>query len=349
MRHSPSIVMALGMALAVCTGNTGVKAQTAEAFYSGRQLTLVIGNAAGSGYDTIGRMVSRHMGKHLPGNPRIVAQNMNGAGGITAANYLSNIAPKDGSTFATVNREAIFDPLFSGAASKANYDPRKFVWIGTPNQEVGMAYAMTVKGVKRIEDAMERELVVAAAGATSGSAVFPRLLNSLIGTKFKIVTGYPGSMDAILAMERGEADARVTSGWAGPETAAGMEMVRQGKAVLLLQIGLYKDPRYPDVRSIMEFARTEEQKRLMELLFSGQSLGRPFFAPAGVPQDRAKALQDAFSRTMQDPEFKKEADEQKIDLSPLTGPEMLQIIEKAYATPKELLDRAVQISSAAQK
>ena len=342
-------LQALLVGLALVSTSTIVSAQPVEGFYAGRQVSLIIGNAAGSGYDVIGRMVGRHMGKHIPGNPKLVPQNMNGAGGITAANHVNTIAAKDGSVIALVNREAIFDPLFSGSDSKANYDSRKFVWLGTPNQEIGMAYAMTARGVKTIEDAMQRELVVAAAGATSGSAVFPRLLNALLGTKFKIVTGYPGSMDGLLAMERGEADARVTSGWAGPETTAGMELVKQGKVALLLQIGINKDPRYPDVRSIMEFARTDEQRTLMELLFIGQSLGRPFFAPAEVPADRAIALQTAFMKTMDDAEFRREAEEQKIDLSPLDGPAMLKIIERVYATPKPLLEQAIKISAAAQK
>ena len=342
-------MQALIVGMALVSSSAHVFGQSVEAFYTGRQVSLIIGNAAGSGYDVIGRMMTRYMGKYIPGSPKLVPQNMNGAGGITAANYVSAIAAKDGSVIAIVNREAVFDPLFSGTESKAEYDPRKFVWLGTPNQEIGMAYAMTARGVKTIEDAMQRELVVAAAGATSGSAVFPRLLNALIGTKFKIVTGYPGSMDGLLAMERGEADARVTSGWAGPETTAGMELVKQGKVALLLQIGVNKDPRYPDVRSIMEFAKTDEQRSLMELLFIGQTLGRPFFAPADVPADRAAALQTAFMRTMDDAEFRREADEQKIDLSPLDGPAMLKIIERVYATPKAMLEQAIKISAAAQK
>jgi tripartite-type tricarboxylate transporter receptor subunit TctC len=341
---------AVGLAaLLVTRSGQPALAQTVEQFFAGRQITLIVGNAAGSGYDVIGRMIARHMGKYLPGQPKIVVQNMPGAGGIIAANNANTVAAKDGSVIFLTNREAIFDPLFSGAGSKANYDARKFVWLGTPNQEIGMAYATTRSGVKTIEDAMKREVVVAAAGATSGSAVFPRLLNALIGTKFKIVTGYPGSMDAMLAMERGEADGRVTSGWAGPETTQGMDWVKQGKAVLLMQIGVDKDPRYADVPSVMDYARSDEQRRLMELVFIGQALGRPFFAPPGVPADRAKALQDAFRRAMDDDEFKKEADDQKIDLSPLFAPEMQAIVEKIYDTPKPLLEKAIEISAAAQK
>jgi tripartite-type tricarboxylate transporter receptor subunit TctC len=346
---SPYPLSGLAGAIGLVLSGQSTPAQTVEQFYAGRQVTLIIGNAVGSGYDAIGRMVARHMGKYLPGDPKFVVQNMNGAGGIIAANYMNTIAAKDGSVIAVTNREAIFDPLFSGESSKANYDSRKFLWIGTPNQEIGMAYATTASGLKTIEDAMKREVVVAAAGVTSGSAVFPRLVNALIGTKFKIVPGYPGSMEAMLAMERGEADARVTSGWAGPETTQGMQWVKEGKATLLLQIGINKDSRYADVPNIMDYAKSDEQRSLMRLLFIGQTMGRPFFGPPGVPTDRANALREAFVKTMNDSEFKKEADDQKIDLSPLSGAEMQAIVEQLYDTPKPLLQKAVDISASAQK
>jgi tripartite-type tricarboxylate transporter receptor subunit TctC len=333
----------------VASAGEPAAAQSVAEFYTGRQMILIVGSPPGDGYDTTGRIVARYMGKYLPGQPKFIVQNMTGAGGITAANYANTIATKDGSTIVVVNREAIFDPVFSGDATKANYDSRKFVWLGTPNQEVGMAYVMSDRGAKTIEDARRRELIIAGNAPTSGSSVMPRLLNALIGTKFKIVTGYGSSMDALLAMQNGEADARVTSGWTGPETTAAMDLQRRGKINLLLQIGVAKDSRYPDLQSIMEFAKTDEDRRLMELLFIGQSLGRPFFAPPGVPADRAAALQSAFMRTMDDPEFRKDAGDQEINVSPLFGPEMLKIVEGLYATPKPLLQKAIDMSAAAQK
>jgi tripartite-type tricarboxylate transporter receptor subunit TctC len=324
-------------------------AQTVEQFYTDRQVTLIVGNAAGSGYDVIGRMVARYMGKHLPGKPTFVVRNMPGAGGITATNHMNTVADRDGSTIAVVGREAILDPLFSGDASKAVYDSRKFVWLGTPNQEIGMAYAMTKSGVKTIQDVMQREVTSAAAGATSGSAVTPRLLNALIGTKFKIIMGYPGSMEAMRAMESGEADARVTSGWAGPETTAAMEWVKEGKAVLLLQIGVSKHPDYPTVPLVMDLAKSDADRKVMELIFVAQQLGRPFFGPPGIPADRATALQTAFARTMEDPDFRKEAEAQKIDLSPLLAKDMQAIVDRVYGAPKDLIQRAVEVTALAKK
>lgn len=341
-----SFVGTLILAAALC-GKAA--AQPAEQFYAGKQVALVIGSAAGSGYDVIGRIVARYMPKYIPGQPTIVPRNMPGAGGVIATNHLANVAERDGTAIAVVGREAIFDPIFSGAATQAKYDPRTFLWLGTPNYEVGMAYAMTASGVQSIEDAMKREVTVAASGATSGSAVTPRLLNALIGTKFKIIMGYPGSMDAMAAMERGETEARVTSGWAGPETVKGMEWVAQGKARLLLQVAVRRHPGYPNVPSIIDYAKTDTDRQLIDLLFIGQELGRPFFGPAGIPKDRGALLQRAFAQTMSDAEFKAEGDRQKLELAPLLADDMGRIVERVYSAPKALVDRAVEISVAALK
>jgi tripartite-type tricarboxylate transporter receptor subunit TctC len=337
------------MAIAVLVASQPARAQPAERFYPGRQMVLIVGAAAGSGYDVIGRMVARYMGNYLPGKPSFIVRNMPGAGGVVAANYMNSVADKDGAAIAVVGREAIFDTLFSGAQSKANFDARRFLWLGTPNQEVGMAYAMTASGIRTIDDAKKREVAVAAAGATSGSAVFPRLVNALIDTRFKIISGYTGSMDALLAMERGEADARVVSGWAGPETNAVMEWVGRGKANLLLQIGINKHSGYPNIPHIMDLAKSQDDRKLMELLFAGQAVGRPFFGPPGVPADRGRALQEAFARTMDDPGFKSDAEKQKIELTPLLADDISRIVTQVYDTPTALLERAIQISATAQK
>jgi tripartite-type tricarboxylate transporter receptor subunit TctC len=337
------------MALAVLAASEPARAQTAEQFYPGRQMVLIVGGAAGSGYDIIGRMVARYMGNHLPGRPSFIVRNMPGAGGVVAANHMNSVVDKDGATIAIVGREAIFDAVFSGAQSKANFDSRRFLWLGTPNQEVGMAYAMTASGVRMIEDARKREITVAAAGATSGSAVFPRLVNALVDTKFKIITGYTGSMDGLLALERGEVEARVVSGFAGPEANAVLPWVEHGKANLLLQIGLNKHPGYPTIPHIMDLAKSGDDRRLMELVFVGQAIGRPFFGPAGVPADRGRALQEAFAKTMDDPGFKSDADKLKIELTPLLADDLSRIVNQVYDTSSPLLERAIQIIAAAQK
>jgi hypothetical protein len=174
-------------------------------------------------------------------------------------------------------------------------------------------------------------------------------VNALIDTKFRIISGYTGSMDALLAMERGEADARVVSGWAGPETNAVMAWVAQGKANLLLQIGINTHPGYPNIPHITDLAKSEDDRKLMEIVFAEQAIGRPFFGPPGVPADRGRTLQEAFVKTMDDPGFKSEADKQKLELTPLFANDMVRIVTRVYDTPKPLLERAIQISAAAQK
>src|SRR5262245_52523776 len=343
-----SRMTAPAVALAVLLASEPVRAQTAGRFYAGRQMVLIVGGAAGSGYDIIGRMVARHMGNHLPGKPSFIVRNMPGAGGVVAANHMNSVVERDGSTIAVVGREAIFDTVFSGAQSKANFDSRRFLWLGTPNQEVGMAYAMTASGVRTIEDAKKREITVAAAGATSGSAVFPRLVNALVDTKFKIITGYTGSMDGLLALERGEVEARVVSGFAGPEANAVLPWVAQGKANLLLQIGINKHPAYPRIPHIMDLAKSEDDRKLMEVVFIGQAIGRPFFGPPGVPADRGRALQEAFASTMDDPGFRADADKLKIELTPILADDMSRIVNQVYDTPRPLIERAIQISATAQ-
>jgi tripartite-type tricarboxylate transporter receptor subunit TctC len=272
------------IAFSLVVASEPARAQTAEQFYPGRQMVLIVGGTAGSGYDIIGRMVARYMGNHLPGRPSFIVRNMPGAGGVVAANHMNALADKDGATIAVVGREAIFDALFSGAQSK-----------------------------------------------------------------FKIISGYPGSLEALIALERGEVEARVVSGFAGPEANAVNAWVGHGKARLLLQIGVNKHPDYPTVPHIMDLAKSEEDRQLMELVFVGQAVGRPFFGPPGVPADRGRALQEAFARTMDDPGFKAEAEKQKIELMPLLADEMSRIVNQVYNTPHPLLERAIRISSAAQR
>jgi tripartite-type tricarboxylate transporter receptor subunit TctC len=292
-------------------------------------------------------MVGRYFGNYMPGNPNVIVRNMPGAGGIIATNYMYSAAEKDGTVIAVVGREALFDPIFSGAASKAVYDPRKFIYLGTPNREVGMAYAMTRSGVNTIEDAKKREVTAAASGATSGSATSARLVNTLLGTKFKIILGYKGGSEALLAMEHGEVDARVVTGFAGPEAMTVNDWIAHGKAKLLLQLAVNANPHYKDVPLIVDRAKSEADRKVMELMFVGQELGRPFFMPPDVPGDRAKALQQAFARTMDDPGFQHDA--KAFDLSPLLGDDLHAVVDRMYAYPKETLQKARDVISYAKR
>jgi tripartite-type tricarboxylate transporter receptor subunit TctC len=341
------ILSAAGVAmLGLCAG---ASAQSVGEFYASHQVNLIIGSAAGGTYDDYGRVIARYMEKYLPGPTHIIVRNMPGAGGIIAANHLVNVAEKDGTNFALVQREAPMDPLMAGAETKAQYDPLKLTWIGTPNQEVGMVYLSTASGAQKIEDAQSKEYLIAASGATSGVAVYARILNGLIGTKFKIILGYQGQPDAMLAIENGEAHGRVISGFAGSERATVLDWIARGKAKLLMQIGARKSPDFPELPFIMDYAKSDDDKKVMEFLFTGQQIGSPFIAAPGIPADRAAALKEAFMKTMADPQFLVDAKKQSLNIDPLAGDDMLKVMQRAYATAPELRKRALDIYNAAQK
>jgi tripartite-type tricarboxylate transporter receptor subunit TctC len=326
-------------------------AQPAAEFFHNRQMTMVIGTTAGGGYDIFGRMFARHMGKYLPGgNARFTVKNMPGAGGLVATNHMFNVADRDGSTIAVVNREALTEPLLSTERTQAKFDPRRFVWLGSPNLEVGMIYVSSASRVRSIADAQQREATLGtSSGANSTGVTVPKLLNVLIGTKFKVITGYPGSMESILAMERNEVDGRYSPGWAGPEANKVNDLVVAGKARLIVYLSPDDSPAFKDLPNVMGLATTPEYKQILGVVLSNQGLGRPFFAPPGVPADRAKALQAAFIATMKDREFLAEAAQQKFEITPIDGAAMASYVDRIYATLAPLLKVAIDMMNQAQK
>ena len=327
------------------------KAQTAAEFYNNRQMTMVIGTTAGGGYDIFGRMFARHMGKYLPkGNAKFVVKNMPGAGGLIATNQMFNVAERDGATVAVVNREALLEPLFAADTTQARFDPRKFSWLGSPNLEVGMIYVSSASGIRSIADAQRRETTLGTSSGTNSTGVFvPKLLNELIGTKFKVVTGYPGSMESILAMERNEVDGRYSPGWAGPEANKVNDLVAAGQARLIAYLNPDNSAAFKDLPNVMDLAKSSEYRQILGIVLSAQGLGRPFFAPPGVADDRVRALRDAFAATMRDPEFLAEAAVQKFDVEATSGLELAAYVDRVYATPALFLRRAVEMMARAQR
>jgi tripartite-type tricarboxylate transporter receptor subunit TctC len=342
-----SVVTAACLLLA---GMSASRAETAAEFYRNRQVSMLIGTTAGGGYDIFGRMFARHMGKYLPGGTaRFIVKNMPGAGGLAATNYTYNVGERDGTLITTVGRDALFEPLLAGDG-QARFDPRHFLWLGTPNVEVGMIYVSSGSGVRSIEEALRREVTLATAGSPRSPAVIlPRILNELIGTKFKVIPGYPGSMEAIVAMERGEVDGRYSPGWAGPEANKINDLVAAGKARLLAYLAHEKDPSLGDLPNVMDLTRNPDDRQVLGVLIAAQALGRPYFAPPGIPEDRAKALQDAFAVTMKDQGFLADAAIQKFDIIPKLGPDMTAFINQVYATPAPLMKRAIDMLNGAQK
>ena len=345
----PQIVRVLLVASGVGGFAVAAQAQSAQDFFANRQLNLFVGSIAGSGYDAYAHLVAKYMEKHLPAGVHIVIHDMPGAEGLAATNYVVNVADKDGASFAVVPREAIMDPLLSPAkVTQARFDPLKLIWFGSPNQEMGMVYLSTRSGATSIEDARKKPYLIAASGSNSGSAVLGRILNTMIGTKFKIVHGYTGSADALLAVENGEADGRITSGWAGPERIKVSQWVQTGKVRLLMQISAKKSPDYPDVPYLMDYLQGEADKRVAEYLLTSQLIGNPFFAAPGIPQDRAALLKDAFWKTVNDPDFVADAKAQLLVVGPIGADELKRIVERAYSTPPELRQRARAIYDSAQ-
>ncbi len=317
----------------------GAQAQSPAEFYKGRNVELYIGYSVGGAYDLYARVLARHMGRHIPGNPTIIAKNMEGAGSLRLANWLYNVGAKDGSVFATIGRGTSFDPLLGSKGAQFQAD--KFTWIGSANNEVSICVAWKNSGVATLEDAMKKELIVGGTGAAADTDQFPRILNGVLGTKFKIVSGYPGGNDITLAMERGEVKGRC--GWSWSSVVATHKRWVDDKTVtILVQLSLAKHPDLPDVPLVMDFAKSEEQKQIFKLIFARQVMGRPFVAPPGLPKDRADALRKAFDDTMRDPDFLADTARTQLEITPVAGEEVEKLVTELYQTPKPVADKAAE-------
>ena len=309
-------------------------AQSAEPF-AGKTVNAIIGFGPGGGYDLWGRTVARHIGKHLPGKPQVVPQNMPGAGSFVAISHLYSVAPKDGTALGIIARDAALGPL-TGAPG-ARFDATKLSWIGTPTKETNVCIAYHTAKVKTAQDLFAQELIVGDTGPGTGTRAYPKALNELIGTKFKVVGGFPSSVEVFLAMERGEVEGIFES----------LDSVRNRRPdwipkktiSVLFQGGAAPDPELKDVPFVLDLARTAEQRQAIEFLYAGQGIGRPFVAPPGLPPDRLKMLRDAFNATMKDEEFLAEAQKSKLDVDPEDGEHLAGLIARIYATPKPIVDR----------
>lgn len=311
-----------------------------------KPLTIVIGVTPAATYDLYARTLARHIAKYLPGTTTVISQNMPGAGSLKAANYLYNVAPKDGSTIGIFARGLAVQPLLNPEGIQ--FDARKFNWIGSVASEVSVVFAWHTKPFRTIEDLRSREMILPATGSGADSVIFPLIMNGILGTKFKIVTGYPGSAELQLAVERGEADGIASTSWTNL-MATRQEWVQDKKINLILQLGLAKHPELGDLPSVMDFARTDEDRRVLELIFSRQSMAYPFVAPPGVPAERVRALRDAFDATIKDPEFIADAKKQNLEVEPLSGAEIEALIDRVYASPPEVIERAKAVLDEASK
>jgi tripartite-type tricarboxylate transporter receptor subunit TctC len=315
-------------------------AQTVEEFYRSKPITMLIGSGAGGGYDTYARIFARHLSRHIPGNPNIIAKNMPAAAGLAAASALYTTADKDGSTIAAFTNGAAMDPLFGNAS--ARYDAQKFNWLGSIGKLQNVCATWHRSEVKSIAAARAREVIVAAAGATSNSAIVPRTLNALLGTKFKVIAGYDTGAGLTLAIERGEAEGICGLSWSTIK-ASRPHWIRDRLLNIIVQMSLTKLPELPDVPNALDLVADRENKQVLELILIRQEAGRPFAAPPGVPADRLAALRRAFDATLADDEFRADAQKAQLEIEPLAAAEIETLLATAYGAPNAIVQRAAAL------
>src|SRR5690349_7027622 len=333
----------IGLAL-VLPPIAAARAQSVDDFYRGKSIDLDIGYSVGGGYDLYARLIARRLGGHIPGNPTVVPKNMEGAGSLRLANWMFRVAPKDGSVIATIGRGTGFDPILG--VKGATFDGTKFTWIGSANNEVSVCVSWNAtSGITKFEDLFTKEMTVGGTSMSADTDQFPRILNGVLGTKMKIVSGYPGGSEVVLAMERGEVQGRCGWSWSSL-ISTHKSWLDEKKITVLAQIALRRHPELPDVPLIMDFAKTPEQKQILRLMFARQVMGRPYLAPPGIPADRAEVLRKAFMDTMNDPDFKADADKAQLEITPVDGDDLQKLVTEVYQTPPEIAKKAAEILGA---
>lgn len=332
MKASQKLAAILGLLVALGL-QSGTHAEDQP--FKHKQVRLIIGYAAGGGYDQYGRLVARHLGKHLPGHPDILPQNMPGAGSIVAANAIYNTVPKDGSVIGLIARDAVTQPLTTENTG-AKFEAVRMSWLGTPTSENFVCITSSRAKIKVFSDLMTTELVIGGAGAGSGMEIVPTALNGLVGTKFKVVSGYPGSTDVFLAMDRGEVDGACSSYSAVAIRYS--EAIKAGDIRVLFQAASRANP---DINApfLPDLVKDATQRQSIDFLFASQTLGRPFIAPPGLAPETLRILRNAFEAAVKDPDFVAEAAKLKLEIDPVNGAELERIVQTIYETPKSIVER----------
>jgi tripartite-type tricarboxylate transporter receptor subunit TctC len=329
----------LGILLLAAWPTAASSQQSVADFYRGKKLDMIIGYSPGGTYDLYARLVARYLGNYIPGKPIIVPRNMPGAGSRAAANWVYNIAPKDGTVLATADQSLSLQQ--AAGDKRINFDTSKFIYIGNPNIENNTTAAWHTSGIKTIDDAKRREVTVGATGGSTSSQ-YPRAMNALLGTKFKIVLGYPGGNDVNLALERGEVEVRGSNSWSSWKTTR-PDWLTEKKINILVQIGLAKAADLLDVPLLMDLAANEEDRQLLRMLSASTHIGRPVFTAPDVPAERVAALRKAFDAMVHDPVFVAEAKREKFDIEPSSGEAMQKLVTEMMAIPKAQGERLRQI------
>jgi tripartite-type tricarboxylate transporter receptor subunit TctC len=317
---------------------------SAEDFYAGKQITVLGGFGVGGGYDNYARLIMRYMPKYIPGHPSMIVQNLPAAGSLVAMNTLANSSPKDGTVIAGVQNHIGVEPIMgvTGPVENAKYDALKMNWIGSAAKEYPVVALWHTAPIKTFKDAMEHETLVGSSGVATSDSVYARIMNELVGTKFKVIDGYKDNPSMILATEAGEIMGR--AGWflSSLLSTQGQELA-QGKLRIIVQVALSKHPALPDVPLVTDFITAPEKKKALEFSLKWLPMGRPFVAPAGVPPERVKILRDAFMQALADPELQADAKRMNLELSPITGEEIHKLLDDVYATPKPVIESVRKI------
>ena len=308
----------------------------AQDFYAGKTMTIIVSTGAGGSYYLLAQAFSRHMPKYIPGQPNIIVKAMPGAGNLLATNFLHNIAPKDGTTIGTINNSIPLHQALDGQG--VHFDARKFNWLGSTGTYNSVAYVWHTAGVKTLQDAMTKEVILGGTGVGSSIVIYPTVMNNLLGTKFKIVLGYQSTMEIDIAMERGEMQART-----GSYTALASEhpdWLKDNKVVILAQIGGKKDPLLPNIPMMTDFATSDEARQIIQLISSPIALGRPYLAPPDVPADRVALLRKAFDSALRDKGFHAEAEKMDTAIDPVSGEEIAKIVNDTINAPAKVIEAA---------
>jgi tripartite-type tricarboxylate transporter receptor subunit TctC len=306
-------------------------------FYKGKQINWILSAGSGGGYSSYARAFAPYFSEHIPGKPNIVIQNMPGGGGIRAMNYLYTVAPKDGTTIGLVHSSVPFAPLYG--IKGATFDPRKMHWIGSISTANGICVAWAKSGIAKWQDLFDKEFIVGGSGAGSQMETMPAMLNKLFGTKIKIISGYTGGNEVYLAMERGEVHGRC-GGLVASINSTRPDWFPQKKINVPIQVTLERDPRFPDVPAVAEFAKDERTRQILELVLSPQDMDRPILTPPGVPEDRLAALRKAFHDAVNDPRFIADAQKQQLEIDEVPGDKIAKVLERAFAMPPEVVKAA---------
>ena len=333
------IVPALAM-----VGVAGTTPAQAEDFYRGKKLVVICSSAPGGGYDQLARLLSRHIARHIPGEPGVIVQNMPGAEGIKAANYIYNLAPQDGTYIGGLPRTISMTKLYGLHDHGVQFDPEKFHWLGSLKRDTGILVVNAKSGITHVQDLKTRPVSVSSQAITSANSVYARLLNATFGSQLKPVEGYEGSIAGLLAVERAEVDGHIAGGATAPVKSKVNGWMAAGQGRVVVQFGLRRDPDYADAPSALELARDERARHLLETAFVEQEIGNPYVLGPKVPNDRVAILEKAFVTMVKDADFLADAKREDADIQAIDGPQIERILTDAYAVAPDILDELRHIA-----